>query len=502
MAQIRIYDAQVSPAGPVRVRGGRGATGADFGSGVARAIGGAGTATEQLGNFLQAKKEDDDQSNVRSLMSGARLTLTEDMIRRQEEAAPGAEGFTDGFKADFDSFFEKSRESVQTESGRQLFDQRKAELRASFTIKALTFEASSRAEKRKSDVAESINAGQNTLLSDPDQLTDILAETVDNVNSLRVSADDKKSLIDGARQDLGKSAAQGLIRVNPELAEAQLKGGIFDEFLDADAKTVLIGQARTGIRALATEQRLADTNARKQQEVAIKARADEFLIGIQNDEVEVQDVLDDPTLDFTRRRQLLTVLEKQAKGDKFVTNPTVFLELFNRVHADDDDPGKITNEDDLFQFLGEGLTFEDLKRLRKEVTDLTRDTPEDKDRKKKLASVKKRYLVGQKSLVTGSTSFQRDPQGDSMFFLLQQEVDRIVEQTEEASEDPFALFDPQSKQFLGNLGSDRRFRRSLTEIMRDQAAAIRGTPVESVDTPEARRPNETTDDYLKRIGGQ
>lgn len=239
---------------------------------------------------------------------------------------------------------------------------------------------------------------------------------------------------------------------------------------------------------------------------------DEFLKRVTNNELTPEDILQSNLSSFGSgsKNQFLKMLEERNKpvgGGQ--SNPAVFNSLFARINAADDDPNRITDENDLNQFVGRGLSYSDLTKLRGEMQG--RGSAEGKieaELKKRVMSVARSKMVKSNPMLgivdpKGEENFQRF----TVMFLNNYSEQRRKGKT--AND----LLNPDSPDYIAK--DMDLFVRDANEIIQDLVP--RGADVDSepdiFGPPSAnanpvkrnvipRKEGETPAEYLKRIEGK
>jgi hypothetical protein len=94
-------------------------------------------------------------------------------------------------------------------------------------------------------------------------------------------------------------------------------------------------------------------------------------------------------------------------GDQVKTNPKVFFNLLQRIHADEDDPEKIRNASEVLPYAAHGLAYHDVVNLRNEITQS--QTPEGNAFRKSVAEVKQTAARMLRTSMLGSRVRRRLP---------------------------------------------------------------------------------------------
>jgi soluble lytic murein transglycosylase-like protein len=273
--------------------------------------------------------------------------------------------------------------------------------------------------------------------------------------------------------------------------EPMRAGNLPDWFnkLDWKQQMQIVDDAQQGVRANQVRDAQALANAEKQRDLFQKQTMNEMYDALLDNKLSADDVRRSP-LDYQGKAYMLEALAKGTKQE-LKTDPAVFQNVFQRIHADDKDPNRITDEKDLLPYLGKGLSFEDLKRLRDEVNGKhTFDGQMASELKKNF------FTMARKQIDTSIFGQSIDTEGARKFYLFQQAVLATIDRKTKKGVDILDLFDPNSKEYLGNMIP--QYQRDINQQMKDMSAAYKGP----AKTALPRQPGESAADYLARTGGQ
>lgn len=305
------------------------------------------------------------------------------------------------------------------------------------------------------------------------------------------------------------SAPQSLAAGQEQQAEAQpsqapTNPDWFNK-LNWEQQFSIVHEAEQGVRA--NQVRDAQTLALQQeQKKALDQKTMNEMfnrIGADQNPLTVADVRSS-NLDYQGKEHMLTAINAVTRGEN-ATDPKVFSDTFQRIHAADGDPNKISNPDDLIPMMGRGLSFEDVQKLRGEITG--KNTPDgamQADLKKNLFSMAKKQID---SSIFGVSI---DSTGAQNFYKFQQAAMEYIDKSTKAGKSVHDIYSPDSKDYVGKLIP--LFTRSIQQQQEDVAnsftkagqpttPAATSTPTPPATPTEAPPPrllNETPADYLKR----
>lgn len=463
MPQIKQYNQQIDASGPTTVPQANGNT---FGAGVAQEISHLGENLTNTGMVLQQRANQEDISELNTRMARAQADITVDYQKQLQEGTLETKDFMDSVGEKMDAV----QQGVNTPSGRQSFTRANAELHAHFLEKAFAGQAQIAGEKAKSNHIESLTDRSSTVYGDPSQFELSLKQQYDTVDSLvatgGLSAKDAPKLKREDAVKLAMSAAEGSIRLNPDVAEqAIMKDGIYDEYLTGQQKDALLGtirQERNG--RLAEDERL-----RRQQEKILKEQQtqtqNQFLDKLQAGELSWNDVKSSNLDPFgSGSKETFIQLMKTKNADRAAhSDPYVFRDVFSRVHLPAGDPKRITDENELNQYFIKGqISLPDLKSLRGEITD--KGTIEGDVN----STLKKNFtdMAFNSIAKPDPTTKIADPEGAKNYQRWLSGMLPRYQKAIAAGKNPADLFNPDNPEYLGK--DIPQFQRSLDQIIKSQ----------------------------------
>lgn len=162
-------------------------------------------------------------------------------------------------------------------------------------------------------------------------------------------------------------------------------------------------------------------------------------------------------------------------GNKDVkTYGTSYWSLFNRIHAGQDDPNRITDADALLPFAGPGggLSVSGFDKLRQEIQGRkTADGEAWAETQKQFFSTAKQQISGKNDLLGIP-----DPKGEELFLKFLPQAYAAIDAGRKAGLSAAQLFSPDSKDYIGKIIPS--FKRTLAEQTADmRAASLGGLPV-------------------------
>lgn len=506
MPRIRQYNRQMGTSvGNVQQRGPDA-----FGAGQARAIQRAGQTMRQVGQQIYNFEEQKELSNLSANISKAQSRYSAEMAQLQKETDPRDTSVLDEYAKRVEKDIDDLGQNLTSRGAKNYFRKAQAQMKGRLFNTIAQTKSELEGEAAVLNYTETANNLSASLINEPDALdfnAELHRESINNmVASGLISPNKAKALRMEGEKNLIKSSIRGWAKMAPSVAREKINSGIYDTQLGGDGKKQMLAEIDQAERAkeleLQRRQKLAEeAKRRKQKEVQ-----NEFLGRITKDDLTTEDILSSNLEAFGSgsKDQFLKMLEtKNTATPK--TNQVIMADLFRRINLPDGDPDKITDENELNQYVvNRQLTFTDLNKLRKEVNGY--NTEEGKARRalrNQLFKVARTRMV-KDDPVNGLT----DPEGEEKFNQYMAYVQIIEDRYREEGKPLEDLYNPQSKDYLGQYAQ----RQTPQEIIQTMTSSMRSRnskrledmisdmeiDIENEELP-TRRQNESLKDYLKRL---
>lgn len=375
--------------------------------------------------------------------------------------------------------FNEIGRGLETNQGKDDLSRSQADLRSQLMKYAAHGKASVDGEKAVEDINSFWSSQGSALQKDPSSFKDIVNANKEFVQSLtdsgQLPGNKTEELTRKGEEQLAKNAIRGWIDLNPTFAKQRLESEDFG-MVGGELRHQLSGEIDQAIRGQDVEKerrKRIQADALQKQQLATQ---NDFLIKMNENKLSAQDILKSNLEPFGSgsKDQFIRMLESENKnGGILKTNPEVFFNLFSRINLPDGDPNKISVEGDLNEYLGRGVSYEDLNKLRDEVTGgKTEKGRIEGELRKQLFEVAK----GQLSKANAFTGV-RDPEGDErMLSFTMFAYDQIKEAQKEGK--PIRdLLNPKSKDYLGNfIGNYKRTPQEIIRSMSQEFQKKKGPP--------------------------
>lgn len=184
--------------------------------GIGNALSGLGNSFYKSADNLIEVREEEGKAWAASAIADARLQWTDSLTTRQQQAGPGAPGFTPQFLTDFDKYTEDTVKNAPTESARKFARQRLLALRDDFGGRAIAFEAQARIDNRQDQLNNGIDNTRKLMNSDPDQYMEALAEQLAIIRSTNLPPVNKSAMEKKAIEKVSEAAVWSQMQKSPE----------------------------------------------------------------------------------------------------------------------------------------------------------------------------------------------------------------------------------------------------------------------------------------------
>lgn len=240
-----------------------------------------GPALEDVGAGLEHVLRSEAANYALKTTADAEQNWHEEIIKRQQNAEPGAPNFTPDLLKDYDAYAKKASKAAPNGVAAQMVNKQLLQLRTTVAQRALTFEASE-ATRHNADVAvQSIDTAGNEVMNDPSVYAQRLADRQALISQLNMDPGTREKLNQHARDELSKYATMGAIERDPYATMVELASGKsalpYVGALTPELRTQLLNHADSVLRARVADAQRIDTMAEKQ---AAKVREDTLMQGV------------------------------------------------------------------------------------------------------------------------------------------------------------------------------------------------------------------------------
>lgn len=518
MPVIREYgDAKTSAPGPIQRRE---YTADMLGGAEGRALEQLGQSVQGVGEIVAKRLDQENTSDITTKMTKANADLAIKLQQTIRTADPGDKTVFENYQKEVDDTLGKLGEEARTSGARQFYQEASARIKSQLSQTAANGQAELAGAKAVQDYTETSNNLQTATLADPTsyglqlQMHNAAIENLVANGSLpREVALKLKTKGDA---EIAQGAIRGWAQLDADYAEKKLKSGEFDKFLDQDHKHQLFGEIREAKRAKEIDAERQDRIREKELKRQQTKTQNDFLNAMNEGQLTAKDILNsnlDPTGSGSKEQFLNMLKKMNDPEEKLKTDAGTMISLYDRIHLPDGDPKKLTDENELNQYFGRGLSFADLNRLRDEMQGTQTEAG------KQEAEMKRQVIEIAKGKLTKSNPLTglRDPVGDEQLAKWQASFLDEYKQRRAKGESARDLLDPSSSTYIGKnitqyVRSQKQIIRDLTKRAPPANSLTATTPnIQGAEAAQAptryqapkkealpRLPNESPADYLKR----
>lgn len=511
MPQLKVYEQQVNSVG---AQEGRRATAADFADG-AQGLQAVGQGLEAVGQEVARRHEQSEVSDLTAKFAQTQADYSKKWRETLAKADPGDTTIAEKFVEDFDNHVGDMGNDISTPGAQKFYQRQTAQMKLHFTEKAVEGQSVLAGVKAKQDYLQTVGQLSSSLYDDPSSYAhskELMQSGIEaQVQSGQMTREVALQLETQGRTELAKSALNGWARLDPENTKKDLLSGRWDKEIDGDLKRQMIGRADEEIRGREAEAARARAEQKRILEEQQQQTQNTFLEAMNKGQLTSRKVLDSNLSAFGSgsKEQFIQMLKTAAEKPP-KTDPATFNRIFQAINKPDGDKDKLTDENDLNHYLGKGLTFEDIGRLRGEMQG-----------KKTIqgrleATVKNDFFNTYKSSITNSNPMlgKLDNIGDQKLYEFQYFIEQKVNQQRKEGKPVEALFNPNSDEFLGRYVSQyaRTPQQQMADLRKNMyapitqeglAAPVNGLPQSPTPglppTQKVQKlPGESAADFLKR----
>jgi hypothetical protein len=184
---------------------------------------------------------------------------------------------------------------------------------------------------------------------------------------------------------------------------------------------------------------------------------------------------DQPEVAHDIATRLMTENAK-GQGDSRTYGPA-FYDVFNRIHAPDGDPNKITDPSQVFPMVGSGLTMAGLSKVREELA--SKGTPDGEAESK----MREQFFKTAHGAISGTDDGLgiKDPQGEAIYLRFMAHAYPQIAAEKAQGKTPAQIFSPDSPDYVGK--SIPAFKRTLAQRTADMLGSN-----DNVVQPPAQQP--------------
>lgn len=195
----------------------------------------AASALDEIGGMVKVQMERDERLSIARTIAEERDFWTKDLAARQENAAPGGEGFAKDVISAFDerkqSIFENKPLSAK---GREELELRLLNFRGDLSEKATNFETGARLAKRGEDADVVLRLAAADAARDPGNIAARISDAESAMRNLGLPPLLLDKKLKEARESIARSGLTSLIDQDPAAGLAAINSGGFTAYIDPE----------------------------------------------------------------------------------------------------------------------------------------------------------------------------------------------------------------------------------------------------------------------------
>lgn len=248
MPKIKGYESQVNASG----RGVSSGINVDSVAAPYRAAQKAIGAAVEFGSELNQLEQRNAQAEISDLNANFAEAREEWQTRIQEDTRNGSLD-VDKVKTDYAEFVNKMNTGIETEAGRKFFERQASRIGGQVLRTAGRAQIELAGKRAEENWKSALDRSSNSLQKDPTQFDDIYGSAIEAIDAQVEVGAIPAGLADRFKRETGKELAKntvrGLINKNPSAAKKALDKGVYDSYLDPDAKQQMYNSAESEIKS-------------------------------------------------------------------------------------------------------------------------------------------------------------------------------------------------------------------------------------------------------------
>ncbi len=461
---------------------------------VGEAVSGFGKSVGSFGEAMQKHDENQDINDTHAALS----QLRNDYTRRIQTETQAGTIDAEKLHQDYEDSVNKITGNMQTHKGQEYLSQHSAMLGSDLIHTASVSQAQVAGKLAVEQWNNSLNLNGNTLQSSPSSFDGTLRDSisaieaqVQNGSLSRVQAEELKRK---TGEQLSDAAVHGWANINADQAKKILDSGTFDKYMDNTKKESLYGTIRAYKNAEITEQERVLKVQKEYKEKQSEKWQNDAISKLSDNSLDPKAILESP-MTAAQKHQWLG-WQRQHVNEQFSTDKAVVNNIQQRILLPDTDTTgqRIVNQNQVMQYLGKGLTIDDVQKLTKFID----NTPQGKD----LSAQRKLFFDAAKAQIIKTDPFSRTSAGHENLARLTDAASKAEEQAVKDGKNPSSVYDQNSKDNMWN--QIPKYKMSMEEFQKNAMGQYTKDTPQKVDVPglsdNKRKPGESLPDYKKRMG--
>lgn len=419
---------------------------------------------------IQEQRAIEESTNLAADLATTQADLQVKLEEAKKNADPNSEDFKDwsaNFNANVvDPAVDKLGQGLTTRTAQRQLKETQAKLRGMFYVKTNAEQAELSGAAAVQNIMTLGNVQAASVRDNPATF-EISLGIIDHSIAGMIAAGYPRAQAEALQRSLNAGVAEaafkGAAELNPDKAQKDLDAGRYSAYLPEGKQDELRDYVETQKKAADIERRRVVADKEKEVKAASDAAESDYTsrLIIAPGKLSPKEIASDPRLSGDQKRVLFNFQEARLKpgSDELKTDNQLYISLFNRIHAPDGDPRKITDENDLYQFFGKGLNATSLGQLRGEISGKrTQEGQVEADLKRAFVEKARRKLTGTNELLG-----IRDPKGDDNLYQFMQQFLPAFDKAIKTGQNPVELLAPGG---MFDKGLDQ-YTRSPQQMMQD-----------------------------------
>lgn len=482
--------------------GGRRATPADFGSQIGGAIESYGSALKEVHDTVQ-------ESEIRTAVVGTAQIHAKYAQRLDEAAVNGAD--LEKIRQEMNDELSKVGENFATIGGQAKLQVDTANTNIMYDQQANSIKIKRAGAEARLGAEKLLTSASRIMRSNPSYLPTAEQSVNDFVSTLQmVPIEQRNEIALKLKQNMNVESAMSLARLDPQDALSRSAAGDWD--LSPDQRDQVESAAHREIAGQRTDADRLKKQAKDELEAQREVTRNNILDGIVDKTTTARYILDSnlEAAGEGSKATYLAMLKDSVKAGahEIKTNPNVFMSFLSKIRNNEITSATVFDERARTH---QDLEYSDVLKLRKEYADML--TPDGKE----LGDTKDKFIKAVTPQIDKSNWMMGfvNQTGREQIFRMEAYMNRRIQEKREKKESAYDLFDPAHRDYLGN--SVYMFQTTIAESAQQLnrqtgnpavvPPVIKPLPGDNAPAPTPlapalrRRPNESIQDYDKRIKG-
>lgn len=484
MPQIKGYDRQVGTPANIQK--------SDISTQTAgmqdEALARVGQSVEQLGEKVYKWDTRKDVHDIHLRDAELRAKYEQRIIQETQAGTIDSQKILEDFKKESSDF------TPRTGAGQDYLDEQMSSLETSITKSSAMAQAKVAGELSAAQWSQTMSTNADTIRHSPSTVWDSLKSSyaaIDADVSLgTMSPADGMKLKEQVGDVYANASLTGFAESGfggPQKAQNLLESGAFDQYLSEKARKSITSTLRTYKNAEEKERKRIERLNEDAQAKATESWKQDNLQGLVDHTLSVKDIMNSP-MKAEQKRTWINALAV----DKKQTDPLVYSDIAQRIMLPENDPNRITSQDQIMNFVGKGIQVKDVDELTKFID----ETPQGRA----LSAQRKTFMDAAKAQITSINQYSFNKTNG--YFKYAQLISYVQQKEQEmvkAGKNPAEIYNVNSKESIWR--EMNKFVPTGEDLLNEGSFNTTTEDDTPVDNDSKRKQGESASDYLKRTGG-